>query len=150
MNLNKLHIALEEAFAGNFVAYYRAHVSHVNVTGKDFYQYHKLLQKVYSFLGDNIDTVAEKLRTIRAVMPHDLNTVLGLSPIEDVPVVGDAQAMLRDVLDSLESLIDLWHAVNDAAEDIDYVDISNFAQDQIGQIAKFRWMIEATLDEVDE
>lgn len=146
MNLNNLQITLEEAFAGNFVAYYRAHVSHVNVTGKDFYQYHKLLQKVYSFLGDNIDTIAEKLRTIKAVMPQDLNTVLGLSPIADMPVTGDADTMLRDVLESLESLIDLWHAVNDAAEEVDYIDIANFSQDQIGSLAKFKWMLEATLE----
>jgi starvation-inducible DNA-binding protein len=147
MDLTNLQTALEEAFAGNFVSYYRAHVSHVNVIGKDFYQYHKLLQKVYSYLGDNIDDIAEKLRTIKAVMPQDLNTVLGLSPIADMPVVGDADQMLRDVLESIESLIDLWHAVDHAAEEVDYVDIANFSQDQIGNLAKFKWMLEATLDE---
>ena len=150
MTLDKLHVALEEAFAGNFVSYYRAHVSHVNLVGPNFYQYHKLLQKVYTFLGDNIDTIAEKLRTIKATMPNDLNTVLGLSPIADMPVTGDAEQMLMDVVESLEALIDLWHAVNDAAEDVDYIDIGNFAQDQIGSIAKFRWMLEATLEDNDD
>lgn len=145
--MERLRSALEETFAAGFIAYYKAHVSHVNITGKDFYQYHKLLQKIYTYLGDNIDTVAEKLRTIKALMPRDLNTVLELSPIPDVPVVGGAEDMLREVLDSIKEMIDQWHLVNDAAEQVNYIDISNFAQDQIGQLAGFKWMLEATLDD---
>ena len=145
--MEQLQRVLEETFAANFVSYYRSHVAHVNVMGKDFYQYHKLLQKIYEYFQDNIDTIAEKLRTIRATMPQDLSTVIGLSPINDMPVDGDAEELLREVLSSLESMIDQYHELNDAAEAINYIDISNFAQDQIGQIAKLRWMVEATLDE---
>ena len=47
-------------------------------------------------------------------------------------------------------MIDQYHELNDAAEAVNYIDISNFAQDQIGQIAKFRWMIESTLEDRDD
>ena len=87
MDLTQLQITLEETFAANFVSYYRAHVAHVNIQGRNFYQDHKLLQKIYEYFQDNIDTIAEKLRTIRAVMPHDLSTVIGLSSIADTPTI---------------------------------------------------------------
>ena len=146
MDLTNLQTVLEETFGGNFISYYRTHVAHVNIQGRSFYQDHKLLQKIYEYFQDNIDTIAEKLRTIRATMPPDLTTVTMLSPIADVPALGDSRELFEQVLEVLEAMIDQYHELNDAAEAVNYIDISNFAQDQIGQLAKFRWMIEATLE----
>lgn len=150
LDLSRLHAALEETFAANFVAYYRAHIAHINIQGRTFFQDHKLLQKVYESLQDNIDTLGEKIRTTRAFAPRSLSTVIGISPIMDFDVSGDAAQLLEGVEDSLEVLIDQYKDLYEAAEDVGYVDISNFAQDQIGVIAKHRWMIESTLEERDE
>ena len=150
MSLQNLQTVLEETFAANFVSYYRTHVAHVNIQGRNFYQDHKLLQKIYEYFQDNIDRIAEKLRTIKATMPVDLSTVTGISPIMDFPTVGDSIDLFTSVDEALEAMIDQYHELNDAAEAVDYIDISNFAQDQIGQLAKFRWMVEATTGETDE
>jgi DNA-binding ferritin-like protein len=145
--MEHLQSVLEDTFSANFVAYYRAHVAHVNTVGRHFYSDHKLLQKVYEYFQDNIDTIAEKLRTIKATMPDSLTSVLAISPIADTPVYGTGDDLLELVEDSIHVMIDQYHALNTAAEEANYIDISNFAQDQIGQLAKFRWMLEATLDE---
>ena len=150
MDLTNLQSVLEETFAANFVSYYRSHVAHVNLRARTFYQDHKLLQKVYEYFQDNIDTIAEKLRTVRAYMPTDLATVTTLSPIADTPTTGTADELLEQVLESLDIMVDQYHELNDAAEAVNYIDISNFAQDQIGQIVKLRWMIESTLEERDD
>lgn len=150
MKLTNLQTTLEETFAGNFIAYYRAHVAHVNIQGRNFYQDHKLLQKVYEYFQGNIDTIAEKLRTIKATMPNSVGVVCSLSPISDTLTSGDSLELLSDVNESIEIMIDQYHELNDAAEAVNYIDIANFAQDQIGILAKFRWMIEATLDESEE
>ena len=150
MDLTHLQSVLEETFAANFVSYYRSHVAHVNLRARTFYQDHKLLQKVYEYFQDNIDTIAEKLRTVRAYMPTDLATVTTLSPIADTPTTGTADELLEQVLESLDIMVDQYHELNDAAEAVNYIDISNFAQDQIGQIVKLRWMIESTLEERDD
>jgi DNA-binding ferritin-like protein len=150
MDLTNLQTALEETFAANFVSYYRSHVAHVNLRSRTFYQDHKLLQKIYEYFQGNIDVIAEKLRTTRAYMPTDLSTVTALSPIVDMPATGTADELLEQVLEALEAMIDQYHALYDAAEEVNYIDISNFAQDQIGLIAKFRWMIESTLEERDD
>lgn len=150
MNLKNLHTTLEETFSANFVSYYRAHVAHVNIQGRTFYQDHKLLQKIYEYFQANIDTLGEKIRTCRAFMPTSLSTVIGVSPIMDQDVEGDALELFNMIDEDLEAMIDQYHALNDAAEEVDYIDISNFAQDQIGQLARFRWMIESTLEETKE
>jgi starvation-inducible DNA-binding protein len=142
-----LHTTLEETFASNFVVYYKAHVAHVNITGANFYSDHKLLQKVYEHLQDNIDALAEKLRTIRAVMPDSLSSVVALSPIADGPTYGDRDELLTDVYDSVESLIDQYHSLYTSAEEEGVIDISNFAQDEIGQLTKLCWMLRATLND---
>lgn len=150
MDLTNLQTVLEETFSANFVGYYRAHVAHVNIQGRNFYQDHKLLQKIYEYFQDNIDTLAEKLRTIRATMPADLMTVTMLSKIADTPTVGNSISLFEQIDEALEAMIDQYHELYEAAEEVEYIDISNFAQDQIGQIAKFRWMVEATLEETEE
>ena len=150
MELQRLHSVLEETFAANFVAYYRSHVAHINIQGRTFFQDHKLLQKIYESLQDNIDTLGEKIRTCRAFVPGSLQTVVGISSVLDIEVSGDATELLEMVEESLEILIDQYKELYQAAEDATYIDISNYAQDQIGQLAKFRWMIEATLEERSE
>lgn len=145
-----LQTKLEEVFAANFVSYYRSHVAHVNTTGRNFYQDHKLLQKIYEYFQGNIDTLAEKLRTIRATMPTDLMTILQLSPIMDFPAEGGSVELFALVDESLEAMIDQYKELYEAAEEVNYLDISNFAQDQIGQLAKLRWMVEATVGDRDD
>ena len=146
--MEQLQRVLEETFSANFIAYYRSHVAHVNTTGRNFYADHKLLETIYEYFQDNIDTLAEKLRTIRATMPDSVATLTMLSPLVDYPTSGTSEELLTTVLDAVEIMIEQYHELNAAAEDVDYIDIENFAQDQIGQLAKFRWMLEATLNEI--
>lgn len=146
MDLTNLQTVLEETFSANFVSYYRSHVAHVNIVGRSFYQDHKLLQKIYEYFQDNIDTLAEKLRVIRATMPDCVSCVLETSPIGDYHTDGDSRELLQAVLDLMDPMIDQYHSLNEAAEEVNYIDIANFAQDQISQLAKHRWMLEATLE----
>lgn len=146
MKLDNLQMVLEETFSNNFVAYYRSHVAHVNITGPEFPAYHKMLQKVYEYFQGNIDTLAEKLRTVRGMMPNNIQTVLELAMLEDKATEGTAEELLSTILDSIAVMIDQYHELYIAAEEVNYIDISNFAQDQIAILAKSRWMIEATLD----
>ena len=150
MELQHLHTCLENTFAANFVAYYRAHIAHINIEGRHFLQDHKLLQKIYESLQENIDTLGEKIRTIKAFAPNSLTTVLGVSPLADMEVSGDAVELLESVDESIEVLIDLYKELAQLAKFATYIDIENFAQDQVGVLAKFRWMLEATLEETEE
>ena len=146
MKTQHLQSILEETFSANFVAYYRSHVAHVNIVGRNFASDHKLLQKIYEDLQGTIDSLAELLRTIGAKMPNDIATVLEISPFRDDPVEGDSDELLQLVLDDQDKLMDLYKELDQAANEAGDIDISNFAQGRVGDHAKFRWMLRSTLE----
>lgn len=137
---------LEQVFATNFEVYYRTHVSHVNTVGRNFYSDHKLLQKIYEELQDNIDTQAEFLRTLRTLMPESIGTVLELSATGDRNASGDADELLQGVYDDLEVMIDLYQQLNEVADEEQHDEIANYAQDQMRSLRRFCWMIRSTLE----
>jgi starvation-inducible DNA-binding protein len=147
MELTELYSVLEKAFATNFVTYYKAHMAHWNVRGRTFYQDHKLLKKIYEYLQHNIDNLAEELMACGAThAPESLSAVMSLSRVEDNMPALDSDDLLKEVLDDLYKLIDVYHEMDQAGKIFNYPDVSNMAADHIQKIAKYCWQIEATLE----
>ena len=146
MELTELVKALDATFSANFVCYYKSHVAHVNTKGRNFYQDHKLLKKIYEYLQEQIDPLAEKLRTCGAMMPNALSVVCETSPIEDSETEGSSVMLLQTVLDTVLELMDCYHKLRKEADAVDYTDISNMSDDAIGKLAKYKWQLEATID----
>ena len=147
--MNDLIKKLAEVFGTNFVAYYRSHVAHVNITGRNFYSDHKLLQKVYENLQDQIDTIAEFLRSVETFMPESLADVMDLTAIPDDMVMGDSDALLRLVCEDLQTLVGLYRELETEAEDAGQDQIANFAQDQETVLTKQIWMITSTIGDAE-
>ena len=139
--------SLEKTFATNFVSYYRAHVAHVNIQGRNFYSDHKFLQKIYEDLQDNIDTLGEKLRTIQEFMPDSLGLVLALSACSDDTVAGSSDELIQFMLDDQLLLVELYRELEEAAEDEEHDEIANYAQDRLAVHERFIWQLRSTLDE---
>jgi len=136
---------LMTVFNSNFVAYYRSHVAHVNIIGRNFYSDHKLLGKVYQHLQTNIDVLAELLRSTGEFMPLYLNQIIVDSHIDDEALLGTSQDFLEQVRADLIKLTGLYQELVRVADDDDADDISDFAQGEIRQLNKFLWMLDATL-----
>jgi starvation-inducible DNA-binding protein len=145
--MNDLIERLHEVFATNFVAYYQSHVAHVNITGRNFYSDHKLLQKIYENLQDQIDTIAEFLRSVETFMPESIGDVMDHAQIADDLVVGDSDTLLRLVGKNLQTLVDLYRELEREADDAGQDQIANYAQDQETILTKQIWMITATVGE---
>ena len=79
--------ALTQVFNDNFVAYFRSHAAHVNVTGRNFRSDHKLLEGVYTRRQDQIDKIGELLRTLQEFMPNDIYGIIDASnlPTDNLP-----------------------------------------------------------------
>jgi len=133
-------------FNNNFVAYYRSHMAHVNVTGRNFTSDHELLGEVYEDLQSQIDTLGELLRTLREFMPSEIQSVLNDSTIPTTDFSGDSITLLSGVLDDLETLKQFYEELIEIAELEGYKEIANYAQDRVLALAKFIWMFESTLD----
>ena len=136
---------LTQIFKDNFVVYFRSHVAHVNITGRNFRSDHKLLQGVYERRQAEIDKIGEILRSMGEYMPCDLSELVAESQIDTGELSGDADFLLEMVRDDLEHLLAEFKELIEIASDEDLEEISNYAQDQALDIEKSLWMLNSTL-----
>jgi starvation-inducible DNA-binding protein len=133
--------------ASDFSYYLKAHFFHWNVQGKDFYQYHKFLQKVYEDAYEAVDTIAEYIRTLDEYAPGSLTRYQELSRIEDQTKVPRAQLMLAELLSDSHIMVELLNECFEAATQENKQDIANFIADRLTATNKFIWMLTSFLKE---
>lgn len=138
--------SLLTVFYNNFTTYYRSHVAHVNIMGRNFASDHALLGGIYEELQDQIDTIAELLRTLGEFMPSEIQFVLNESTVPTTMFEGDSIELITGVRDDLETLKSFYEELMVTAEAEGRDEIANYAQDRILALAKHIWMLEATLD----
>jgi len=143
--MTTLEDATKRLWANNFILYTKAHGFHVNVQGMGFYSNHKLFQKVYEALQDEIDTLAEGLKTLREVVPFSLTRIIDLADIKDETVAPNAEEMVKILYDGIDILITCANGVFEmTGTDKDY-GLQNIVADYLQTIHKLCWMLEASL-----
>lgn len=136
---------LTRVFNNNFVAYFRSHAAHVNITGRNFRSDHKLLQGVYERRQAEIDKIGEILRTMQEYMPCSITDVIMDSEIPTDAIEGDADTLLETVMMDLEHLLEDYKTLITVASDDGLEEVSNYAQDQALDLEKSIWMLRSTL-----
>lgn len=136
---------LTQVFVDNFVAYYRSHVAHANIEGRNFASDHELLGDIYADLQGQIDITAELLRSIEEYMPMSLSAILDQSQLSSDPIEGTSDELLEQVLEDIEALKSCYQELMTVADDDGHKEIANYAQDRILALAKFAWMLRSTL-----
>jgi DNA-binding ferritin-like protein len=133
-------------FNNNFVAYYRSHAAHANVTGRTFRSDHKMLGGVYERRQAEIDKIGEILRTMQEFMPNSLLDIVKDATIPTDPIKGTADELLEAVMMDLEHLLGDFKDLIVIASAEDLEEISNYAQDQALDLEKSIWMLRSTLE----
>ena len=136
---------LTQVFNDNFVAYFRSHVAHVNTQGRNFASDHELLGSIYEDLQDQIDTIAELIRTLGEYMPSSLTDVIDAASFTS-DTYGDADTLLATIRDTLDTLKIAYEDLMETSESEGHKAIANYAQDRILAIAKFIWKLDSTLN----
>ena len=131
--------------ASDFSYYLKSHFFHWNVEGKDFYQYHKFLQKVYEDSYEAVDTIAEFIRTLDEYAPGSLTRYQELSRIQDQTMVPRAQIMLEELLADSHTMVELLNECFAAATAENKQDIANFIAERLTTTNKFIWMLQSFL-----
>ena len=138
---------LKILLASDFAYYLKAHFFHFNVEGKDFYQYHKFLQKVYEDAYSAVDPLGEFIRTLDEYTPASLSRFHELSRIQDQTKVPRAQLMLEELLSDSHVMINLLNECFAAATAENKQDIANFIAERLTATNKFIWMLQSFLKE---
>lgn len=136
---------LRTVFNDNFVAYFRSHVAHVNTVGRNFQSDHALLGGIYEELQDQIDIIAELLRSLDEFMPASIDEVTSNAMISTASMEGDSETLLSEVQIDLEQLKGCYEDLIRIAEDEGHDEIANYAQDRVLSLAKHIWMLKSTL-----
>jgi len=136
---------LTQIFKNNFVAYFRSHAAHVNITGRNFRSDHKLLEGVYERRQEQIDKIGEILRTQQEYMPCDIFELVQDSKIPTDAIEGSADKLLETVMMDLEHLLADFKELIVIADSEGLEEISNYGQDQALDLEKSIWMLRSTL-----
>lgn len=133
-------------FATNFQYYVKSHGYHVNVTGADFYQYHKLFEKVYEDSQENIDRIAEEIRTLQGIAPFSLNRIMELSEVSDAEGTPTGLEMVKELLDDTEIVCETIRAAHELAEAEKCFGLINYLEGRLDDHYKFQWMLRSTIE----
>jgi len=144
--MDKLITLMKIVFSTNYVYYTNSHGFHVNVTGPDFYEYHKLLQKVYEDAQENIDAIAEEIRTLQGIVPFNLARITSMSRIKDVDTVPKGLEMMQILLDDTETLCEAIRLAREEAVSQEAFGLVNYLEQRLDDHYKFQWMLRSTLE----
>jgi len=132
-------------WANNFILYTKSHGFHVNVQGMGFYSNHKLFQKVYEELQEEIDTLAEGLKTLGEIVPFSLARIIALADIKDETVAPNAEEMVKILYADLDTLITCANEVFELTGDAKAYGLQNIVADYLQTVHKLCWMLESSL-----
>ena len=144
--MDKLINAMKIYFATNFSYYMKSHGYHVNVVGPDFYQYHKLLQKVYEDAQENIDKIAEEIRTLQSVVPFSMDRILKLSKVSDASDTPKALEMIKELLADTEVVCESIRDAHALANEQEAYGLVNYLEARLDDHYRFQWMLRSTLE----
>jgi len=143
--MDKFTNQLKIAFASQYAFAIKAQNYHWNVEGPDFYQKHKMFQKIYEETYGAVDDFAENIRKIKAYTPASLYRFSALAAIDDELEIIDPQAMVAELLRDAEKMQEIMKVLFVEAEALGHHGLSNFLADRQDAFAKHAWFLRATV-----
>ena len=142
--MDKFINQLKIAFASQYAFAIKAQNFHWNVEGIDFYQKHKMFQKIYEEVYGAVDDFAENIRKIKAYTPASLYRFSALAAIDDEVEILDPSAMVAELLRDAEKMQEIMKVLFVEAENLGHHGLSNFLADRQDAFAKHAWFLRAT------
>lgn len=132
----KMPKLLLQALADTYNLYYQSQVSHWNIEGKDFYQYHKLFQEMYEDSADAIDTIAERIRALDSLIPESIQQLFSLVKSDN-----SNPSYITRLFQLHVALSEEWDVIAKAADTIADSGTVDMAGKRAAEHSKFAWML---------
>lgn len=139
---------LKEVLGDQFVLYVKARNYHWNVTGPQFYGLHTVFENIYDELADDIDKVAERIRSLGMKTPGTMKEFWELSSLEEKPGnYPGSMAMVQEIANDFVTIIE---KLNSASLKMQSTVIDEVSADLFyGLIEKYQktvWMMRSFLE----
>ena len=142
--MDKFTNQLKIAFASQYAFAIKAQNFHWNVEGNDFYQKHKMFQKIYEETYGAVDDFAENIRKIKAYTPASLYRFSALSAVDDEVEILDPQAMVAELLRDAEKMQEIMKVLFQESEARREHGLSDFLAGRQDAFAKHAWFLRST------
>ena len=142
--MNDLVKSMKVSLATVFSFYLKAHFFHWNVEGADFYEYHKLFQKIYEDVFDSVDGIAEQIRALDSFAPGSYVRFKELSTVEDETKVPTSAVMVDTLLIDNDKVVAALNKSIELATKHNQQGLVNFLGGRLEQHAKWGWFLRAT------
>ena len=136
---------LSKVLADSYAVYLKTHGYHWNVRGPNFSQLHSLFMAQYTEMWTAIDEVAERIRALGELAPQGYGAFGNLSAIKDGDPSKNAEAMLKDLIESHETLIATLYASLPAAQEAGDEVSASLISDRLTAHEKHVWMLRSSL-----
>jgi starvation-inducible DNA-binding protein len=136
---------LSKLLADSYAVYLKTHGYHWNVRGPNFSQLHTLFMAQYTEMWTAIDEVAERIRALGELAPQGYGAFGNLSAIKDGDPAKNAEAMLKDLIESHETLIATLYAALPSAQEAGDEVSASLISDRLTAHEKHVWMLRSSL-----
>jgi starvation-inducible DNA-binding protein len=143
--METLYKLLSDTQASLFVLFQKTWVYHWNVSGDDFYQFHKLFGKQYEAMFEEIDRITEHMRYLNIKPVPTFSRITEVSHILEANSGLDTMGMVRDLLEGNQKIIELLSQVSEEAENQKSKSTINLVDDLNEAHGKFVWMLRSFL-----
>jgi len=146
ISMDELSKAALAAFASEFSFYLKTHGFHWNTTGKDFYEYHLLFERIYSDVYDAIDPFAENIRTLQVFIPASLSGLSAITQVEDCVDMPppSKDEMVAELIDDNETLLLLLKNAYNLCELYGKFGFQNFLADRLTAHEAHGWLLRSS------
>jgi starvation-inducible DNA-binding protein len=145
-NRSEIVEGLSKLLADSYTLYLKTHNYHWNVTGPMFTTLHELFEEHYLELAEAVDLIAERIRALGEFAPGSYQAFSKLTEIKEETEVPEAYEMIKNLLDSHETII--RHARKVITSDA--IEGDEVSADLLTQRMEFHektaWMLRSLLD----
>ncbi len=118
---------------------------HWNLSGKEFFELHIMLEKQYEGLAEIIDEVAERIRALGLYVDGSLAGFLKLCSIKECKQVPTFPEGLQHLLHALETTIKRTRTLGNVADEkSDHATVDLIGR-LLGQLEKSAWMVRSSM-----
>jgi len=146
MAKNKVVDELKKLLASTQVLYLKTQNYHWNVTGPQFYAYHKAFEGMYEDLAEAVDEIAERIRILGEKAPATYGEYLKASKVKEGDSSISALEMLKDLTKDQGVMVKILADVMKAAEAEDDQVTIDLAVGRSSTHQKNEWMLKSTLE----
>jgi starvation-inducible DNA-binding protein len=137
---------LQGVLADASTFYHTVHEFHWNVTGSDFYQYHKFFDEIVSDVYDSIDPIAENIRKLGGKPVYRMQELSTHATIQEPKLNGtDTQSLSAILVQMNGKLIETLKNTFDLANEKNEQGVANFIAERIDQHQKWQWFLESSV-----